>query len=260
MLNASGLFAPLPSCFTDDGSSVSEIRLARLVHRLHRAGVQGFVLGSDLGEFGTLSMSERKSLVEIVMRETKNDGHILVHVSTLSTADSLDLAQHAQRHGARGVVMMPPFYGHLTAAEMATHFKSIGKYSQLEVVVVDPLNVFSRAVTDLLAPVPGLYQATTYSPVGRPVFSRASSDEFKSGELVVSPYATLFPEQPLYTIEEEAIELLRDLMIEYSPTHVVKEALTLMDSETGPARAPIQSLPQEAFDRLRRALKLAAPA
>ena len=52
------LLVPLVTPFTDDASSVSEVRLARLVKHLGGQGVEGFVINSDVGEFTAMSFGE----------------------------------------------------------------------------------------------------------------------------------------------------------------------------------------------------------
>ena len=94
-MELNGVLAPLPTPFTDDGSSISEIRLLRLLRKLQELGVSGYVACCEVGEFVALGRSERKSLVEILLRDPASLIQVVVNVSTLSTPASLDLAQHA---------------------------------------------------------------------------------------------------------------------------------------------------------------------
>src|SRR5689334_12427820 len=96
-----GSFAPLVTPFTDEGSSISEIRIARLIRALREKGVEGFALATETGEFSSLTLAERKNLVEIAMRETQQSMPLIVHVTASATSSVLDLAQHAERHGAK---------------------------------------------------------------------------------------------------------------------------------------------------------------
>ena len=114
MEGIAGLFAPVVTPFTDDGSTVSDVRLSRQVRYLIDRGIAGFVTTSDTGEFLATSFAERKEVLEIVIREA-HGRPVLAHVSTMSTSSSLDLAQHAARHGARAAVLMPPYFGQFAA-------------------------------------------------------------------------------------------------------------------------------------------------
>ena len=77
MLELAGRFVPLVTPFTDDGSTLSEVRLARLVRFYLDRSVEGLALATETGEFGTLSQDERKQLLEwaevpfdVVVKET----------------------------------------------------------------------------------------------------------------------------------------------------------------------------------------------
>src|SRR5690348_16428840 len=98
MVNLAGTFVPLVTPFTDDGATLSEVRIARLVRHFAGQGVAGFVVCTDTGEFTTLSFAERKSMLETTLRESQGALPVLTNVSTLSTSASLDLTQHAARH------------------------------------------------------------------------------------------------------------------------------------------------------------------
>ena len=69
MANVKGNFTPLTTAFTDDGRTLSEVRMARQVKFWMERGVTGFYLGGETGEFLTVVTSERKTALEIVQRE-----------------------------------------------------------------------------------------------------------------------------------------------------------------------------------------------
>src|SRR5438477_12684261 len=110
MLGLAGLFAPLATPFTDGGETVSEVRLARLVRHLLAQGIAGLACCTETGEFITVNTSERKQVLEIVIREAHGTP-VLAHCTRLGTSQTLDLCQHAARHGAKAAVVMPPYFG-----------------------------------------------------------------------------------------------------------------------------------------------------
>ena len=138
MLGLSGLFAPVSTPFTDDGETVSEIRLARLVRHLLAHGISGLVCCTETGEFITVNTSERKQVLEIVLREARSVP-VLAHCTRLGTAQTIDLCQHAARHGARAAVVMPPYFGTYADQEIEQHLRRIVQHANLPVIVVDPL-------------------------------------------------------------------------------------------------------------------------
>ncbi len=89
----------MPTPFTDDGTALSEVRLARLVREVLKRPIEGVVVAPDAGEFWALTVDERKTLLEMVLREVRGAVPVWCHVSSLRTATSLDLAQHAEQFG-----------------------------------------------------------------------------------------------------------------------------------------------------------------
>ena len=98
------LIAPLVTPYTDDGSTISEIRLARLMRRYREGGLEGVVVGSDAGEFASLSLAERKRLLEWVMRDS-GDMAIYVNVTAQTTAIAIDICQDAAANGGNGAIL-----------------------------------------------------------------------------------------------------------------------------------------------------------
>lgn len=188
MVNLAGSFVPLVTPFTDDGATLSEVRIARLVRHFVGQGVPGFVVCSDTGEFTTLSFAERKAMLETTVRESQGAIPVLTNVSTLSTSASLDLTQHAVRHGARAAIIMPPYYGELSEAEMVEHIRCVASYSGFTLIVVDPRGALSVQSRAALTATQGVCLAGN-SP-GRPT---STTDWFRVEPLLVSP-AFMFPD------------------------------------------------------------------
>jgi dihydrodipicolinate synthase/N-acetylneuraminate lyase len=246
MQTLEGLFAPLATSFTDDALSLSEIRFARQIKHLIAQSIDGFVTSSDTGEFTTCSQSERKQLVEWVARDCGGKP-FLVHVSSLSTSSSLDLAQHAARHGARAAVAMPPFYGSYTPDELVGFFKALSLYGNLPIVIIDPQKAITDEVHAGLRDVPSL---TFAEPVSRNHAAVScskgitTSDEFALGEAIVSPLSLLRPHQLRDALRGDGTDLAKLIILEETlgRARVSKCGLEALGIEVGPTRLPLKSL------------------
>lgn len=247
MQTLEGLFAPLATPFTDDASSVSEVRLARQIRLLNEFEIEGFVVASDCGEFGTLTYSERKEMVELVAR-LGGGKPFLAHVSSLSTAISLDLAQHAARHGARGVIVMPPYYGSYTAEELIGFFSALTRYGDLPTIIVDPLESVTADVKAGLAASPQIVFAQSLKEIKQSALScykgLTSSDEFAVGKMVCSPLALLRPAQVSSALKGGAVDLAKLIILEETlgRARVSKTGLEALGIEVGPPRPPLKPL------------------
>lgn len=227
MLDLRGHFAPLVTPFTDDGSGVSEIRLARLVRKLQDYGVSGFVVCSEAGEFTCLSFSERKFVLEMVLRESQGALPVLAHVSTLSTSSSLDLAQHAKRHGGRAGILMPPYYPTYTQTEIEWHYRTLTQYSDLPLIAVDPLHRIEEPLQETLRSVGRLELAGGVS----------RSDCFEIPPANIEIQAGL----PIELSKASGADISA-LGLRYGSAKVLKAALLELDIEVGPLRKPLENL------------------
>jgi dihydrodipicolinate synthase/N-acetylneuraminate lyase len=235
MAHLTGSFAPLVTPFTDGGNTLSEVRLARLVRFLQDKGVQGFVVNTDLGEFTSTSFSERKLVVEIVHRESRGAIPIVAHVTTLNTAASLDLAQHAQRHGARAVLIMPPYYGQFTATEIAKHLKTVQQYCTLPLIIADPDHRVSPEARAEVLTMPQVSFATAIQGFsGHPEFS---TYQWSDGDAVCSPLVSVFG--PFHSRQDDALLKTWGLnMADMGSVRLLKAAYANMDLDVGSCRSP----------------------
>jgi len=260
MQTLEGLFAPLATPFTDDASSVSEVRLARQMRYLAEAPIDGYVVNSDCGEFGTLTYSERKQMVELTARLSPGKP-FLVHVSSLSTAISLDLTQHAARHGARGVVVMSPFYGLYTTEELIGFFGAIARYGDLPTIIVDPLEALNADVRAGFTDSPQVMFAKSLQEIRQTALScykgLTSSDEFAVGGAVCSPLALLRPEQVAAALAGTPQDFAKLIILEETlgRARVSKSGLDALNIEVGPPRPPLKQLSQSVSTALKTLLQ-----
>lgn len=235
MIGLSGKFAPLVTAFTDDTSGVSEIRLARLIRKLSQGGVQGYVVLGEVGQFTSIGYSDRKTIAEIAIREAQGLP-VLVHVSTLSTMSTLDLAQHAGRHGARAAVVMPPYYGSYSQEEIEGFLKTVSQYADIPLIVVDPHGMMGPELRDKLS---GFNRTYLANPVDH---SESRPDSFAFEEAIVSPLNMLVGYNPGSDMKA------------FWETHgwnrVAKAALEELGVDCGPPRPPRQPLRLEACKEL----------
>lgn len=254
MLDLHGLFSPIPTAFTDDGSSLSEVRQARLVRRLVAQGVDGLVVGTELGEFTALSHGERKQLVEWVVRDA-HGAPVLANVSSLSTSVSLDLAQHAARHGARAAILTPPFFGDFGEDEVVAFFRTVAQYAGLPLIAIDPFDDFAGDLRSRVLELPGVWVARPLDQAGYAslaVFGLAHPDEFALGEAVCTPLAGLATEavRACIHVSGPGPVALRNALRQLSLMRAVKAAFEELGVQVGAPRGPATGLGAESRKKL----------
>jgi len=72
-------------------------------------GADGIVVLGTTGEFPSFSVAERKQVAEVALSD-KLGMNIIVGPGTSNFPETLELAKHAEEHGADGLLVVPPFY------------------------------------------------------------------------------------------------------------------------------------------------------
>ena len=68
-----------------------------------------FVCGST-GEFASMTTRERIDVAQSFLEAAAGKLPVIVHVGSCSTQESIQLAEHAEAHGASGIAALAPFY------------------------------------------------------------------------------------------------------------------------------------------------------
>jgi 4-hydroxy-tetrahydrodipicolinate synthase len=122
-----GVLPALITPFTDDGAAVDGGALAAIVDRLIGAGVAGLVPGGSTGEFTTLSIAERRQIVELTVAAAAGRVPVVAGTGALSTVETVELSVHAEQSGAAAVMVVPPFYDALGWRELLAHYSAIAE-------------------------------------------------------------------------------------------------------------------------------------
>jgi 4-hydroxy-tetrahydrodipicolinate synthase len=104
-----GIIPPLTTPF-DEGGDVYEEGLRRLVDFQIEKGVHGLFICGTYGSGPIMTVEERKRVHEIVVDQAKGRITVIAHVGTASTAQSVELAQHAESLGADYIASVSPYY------------------------------------------------------------------------------------------------------------------------------------------------------
>ncbi|HXA46379.1 MAG TPA: dihydrodipicolinate synthase family protein, partial [Burkholderiaceae bacterium] len=119
---------PFNADLTIDHSAVSAN-----VRWLVDAGCTGIVPCGSLGEGATLSFDEKVALIETCARSV--DVPVIPGIAALSTREAVQLAQAAQAHGARGLMVLPPYVYSTDWREMKAHVAAVIQATDLPCIV-----------------------------------------------------------------------------------------------------------------------------
>jgi len=115
--------------------------LERLIEHLISGGVHGlFILGTT-GEAPNLPYDVRSAVIEESCRIAGSRVPVLVGITDTSYRDALRMAIKAYECGALAVVAAPPYYFHVTQADLLHYFKTLASESPLPLFLYNaPLN------------------------------------------------------------------------------------------------------------------------
>lgn len=241
------VIVPLVSPFTDDTLNLSEVRFARLVAFHRERGSSGFLVASEAGEGYALGLGERKQLTEWAMREAKGMP-VFVDLTASTTAAVIDLAQHAERHGALGGVLTMPRDVRLTAEEQTAFLSSVHRYANLPCTILDATedsgDQQARGAKTLAQG-----EWSSYG-LGDPV----SAEEFTVTGGVSTPYG-VFGAKTLAQLASkppEVFALAHALLQRYRSHRVGKAWVMMQGLEIGHTRGPVRDLDAQGMSALER--------
>ena len=119
-----GIFPAFYACYDENGA-ISPERVRAFTEYLIGKGVTGLYVGGSSGECIYQSVAERKLVLENVMEIARGRIVVIAHVACNNTADSMELAAHAESLGVDAIAAIPPIYFHLPPHGIAQYWNDI---------------------------------------------------------------------------------------------------------------------------------------
>ena len=119
-----GIIPAFYACYDRTGE-VSADAVRALTRYFVEQGVKGVYVGGSSGECIYQSVEDRKKTLEAVMDEAAGRLTVIAHVACNNTADSQELAAHAESLGVDAIAAIPPIYFHLPDHAIAQYWNDI---------------------------------------------------------------------------------------------------------------------------------------
>ncbi len=119
-----GIIPAFYACYDENGN-ISTERTKELTRYFIKKGVKGVYVCGSSGECIYQSKEERKQTLEAVMSEAKGKLTVIAHVACNNTADSMELAAHAESLGVDAIASIPPIYFKLPEHAIAQYWNDI---------------------------------------------------------------------------------------------------------------------------------------
>ena len=286
-LSLRGVVPPTITAFDADESLDVEATAAHARFVVDGGAHGVFPLGTN-GEFPLCTPGERRQVVEAVVEEVSGEVPVIAGVGAPSTRETVAGAEHAERVGADGVVVVSPYYYPVDRRGMVDHYRRVAAAVSVPVYVYHipgrTGNALSPETFDELTAIDGVAGCKDSSKDVPWLIERVDAHPdltFLSGSdslLVagldagcsgtVSAVSNVFPELVVECFEaydggerERARELQRAVLrirraFKAGGGYMsgVKAALGLRGFDAGPLRAPLRSMTDEERDSLRDSL------
>jgi 4-hydroxy-tetrahydrodipicolinate synthase len=113
------------------------------------AKVQGVVICGTTGESSTLSLEEKKILVQTALEELRGSSvEVLAGTGSNNTEETIQLSRWASDQGVQGLLLVTPYYNKPSALGLEAHFKAVAGAVKCPIVLY---NVPSRTAVSLNA-------------------------------------------------------------------------------------------------------------
>jgi len=141
-----GVGTALITPFAEDGN-VDYEALVKLVHFQIESGTDALVVLGTTGEAPAISGEERRKIIEIAMRETRQRIPVIIGTGTNCLDTVLHYNQMTEELGADGVLIVTPYYNKGTQESIFQFYKLIAGRTKLPVLLY---NVPTRTGFNLL--------------------------------------------------------------------------------------------------------------
>ena len=133
----------------------------KLVELFVKQKLDGIYLLGSTGQGPLLSVADRQTITECVVKTAAGRIPVMVHVGANSTEDSVTMARHASKVGADSISSVGPLYYRPSADGVFEHYRQIGAAGELpffvyHLSIVNTLSLSGREYVDRLLGIPNV--------------------------------------------------------------------------------------------------------
>ena len=128
------------------GGAFDEQAFRSLIAWQIESGTHGFVPVGTTGEGPTLTHEEHRRVVAVCVEEVKGRAVVIAGAGSNNTTEAVDLARHAEKVGADGVLVVTPYYNKPSQDGLFHHFKTINDAVGIPIVIY---NIPPRSAVDM---------------------------------------------------------------------------------------------------------------
>lgn len=140
-----GTATALITPFTESGVDFESLN--KLLDQQVAGGVDALVILGTTGEPATMSLEEKKSVIEFTVKKLKGKLPIIVGTGANSTKAAIEMSVLAEKMGADALLVVTPYYNKATQKGLVAHYTAIADAVNLPIICY---NVPGRTGVNLL--------------------------------------------------------------------------------------------------------------
>lgn len=129
-----GVYPAITTKFKDDQTLDLE-KFTNNIDSQIEAGVDGIILGGSLGEASTLTEKEKYHLLEHSLSHVAGQVPVILNIAEQATFAAVDMARHAEKAGAQGIMLLPPMRYKADDRETVKYFTDVAAATALPVMI-----------------------------------------------------------------------------------------------------------------------------
>ena len=124
-----------------ENGDINYDKLAELIDEQIEAGTDAIVICGTTGESSTMSLEEKKLVIEFSIKIANKRIPIIVGTGGNNTKDVITLSKFAEKAGADGLLLVTPYYNKTTQKGLVVHYSKIAERVNIPIILY---NVPSR--------------------------------------------------------------------------------------------------------------------
>lgn len=135
-----GSYTVMVTPFSEDGSRIDNRSLRRFVDWQIDQGVPGLIPLGSTGEFLSVTDDERTEIIETVVAQAAGRIPVIAGTADEWTDRAVSHSREAERLGAAGVMVVPPYYSSPTDDELFEHYRKIAESISIPLMIYNNPN------------------------------------------------------------------------------------------------------------------------
>lgn len=128
-----GVGVALVTPFTEDGVNYDEF--GKLIDNVVSGGVDALIVGGTTGEPSTMTMEERKGIIEFAVKKANKRVPVVAGTGGNNTASAIEMSKIAEELGVDGLLIVTPYYNKCTQAGLIAHYTAIANAVELPIIL-----------------------------------------------------------------------------------------------------------------------------